>query len=124
MSDGVVAWLSEKGVQVRYAKGGWQACKCPFHEDRSASASVNTTTGRVHCFACDYNEDLIGLIMKDTGAGYVEAKQEAEEKYGAGPSGLDNRGGFGGAVFGQSGDKRANGKNFQSWRSSINGTTV
>lgn len=115
----IIKFLEENGVTVRYAKGGWQACKCPFHSDRSASASVNTTTDRFHCFVCDINEDLIGLIRHTTGVGYVEAKQKAEEEYGACPSGVDSKPQPGEPIFGFARNQKRNGQGFQSWRSSL-----
>lgn len=80
---GIEQYLEEQGVSVP-AGMGWKACKCPYHGDRTASASVNVGKGRFHCFVCDVNEDLIGLIRRDTGAGYVEAQQAAADRYGQG----------------------------------------
>jgi len=116
---GIVAYLESLGVQVKYAKGGWQPVKCPYHGDRTASASVNTTTDRFHCFACDISEDLVGLIRKDTGMGYVEAKQEAENKYGQGASTVGGESDSGQGLSGIAGHFRRNGEGFQSWRSGL-----
>lgn len=78
---GIEQYLEEQGVTVP-GGFGWKPCKCPYHSDRTASASVNVSRGRFHCFVCDVNEDLIGLIRRDTGAGYVEAQQKATDRYG------------------------------------------
>ena len=117
--SGIVNYLEERGVTVRYARGGWQPCKCPYHEDRSASCSVDTGKGRFHCFVCDINEDLVGLIRRDTGMTYVEAKQEAETKYGESPIPLDRLPSRGGALPDAPWNNNRNGKSLQSWRSSF-----
>lgn len=117
--SGIVNYLEERGVLVRYARGGWQPSKCPYHDDKTASASVNTSTGRFHCFACDVNEDLVGLIRRDSGVGYVEAKQEAETKYGEGPGTVDGVSTRGGALPDAPWNNNGNSKPVQSWRSSF-----
>lgn len=81
---GIVEYLEEQGLTVKYARGGWQAVRCPYHGDRNASASVNIDTGKFHCFACGIHEDVIGLIRQDTGVSYVEAVETAAQKYGTG----------------------------------------
>lgn len=40
---------------------GWQALKCPFHEDRDPSASVNLAAGRFTCHGCKVKGDVIDL---------------------------------------------------------------
>lgn len=116
---GIVDYLEAHGVMVKYAKGGWQACKCPYHEDRTASASVNTTSGRFHCFACDIHEDVIGLIRRDTGMTYVEAKQKAEEEYGACPVGVAGKPDDGSLISHFKSNRPVNGRGFQAWRSGL-----
>lgn len=34
------------------SRSTWSKIKCPFHDDRSASASVNQETNQFRCFAC------------------------------------------------------------------------
>jgi DNA primase len=46
---------------------GWRALRCPFHEDRTASASVNVAVGAFMCFACDVSGDVWSLIMRFQG---------------------------------------------------------
>lgn len=114
---GIIDYLESAGVQVKYARGGWQPCKCPYHQDRTASASVNTTKDRFHCFVCDINEDVVGLIRKDTGVSYVEAKQEAEEKYGTGPVRVAGEPTCGGLLPDLAGNHSGNSGSVSSWRS-------
>lgn len=104
-------------MHIKYVRGGWQPCKCPLHEDRTPSASVNTTTDRFHCFVCDINEDVIGMIQKiNPGVSYVEAKQEAAEKYGTGTVRMASESDDGSLVSHFKGNRRANGRGFQAWR--------
>jgi DNA primase len=61
----------------------WRAIKCPFHEDRSASASVSTDQGRFKCFACDINGDGLDIIQSQEGLDFVGAVEFAENILGA-----------------------------------------
>lgn len=79
--NGLGAYLESLGVRVTY-RSGWQSVKCPFHGDKSASASFNEQRGKFHCFGCGLFEDLIGLLMSQEGMSFEEAKREAEGKYG------------------------------------------
>lgn len=120
MSNGVVQFLEDRGVIVRFARGGWQPCKCPFHEDRTASASVNTGTGRFHCFVCDISEDLIGLIRREhPGVSYVEAQQKAAQEYGSDVVCVAGNVEPGSLLSGLSGNSQRNGGKVQSWRSGL-----
>jgi len=104
---GIREYLEGQGVTVPHGSG-WRPIKCPYHSDRTASASVNTTTGKFHCFACDIHEDVIGLIQRDTGVGYVEARQKAESEYGEGGEGVSGQSEPGDSLFVGSRDKRGN----------------
>lgn len=44
-------------------RGSWAPVKCPFHEDRSASASVNTGLNTFKCHTCDFGGDSFALVM-------------------------------------------------------------
>ncbi|AUG87455.1 DNA primase [Streptomyces phage Treat] len=58
---------------------GWYAYKCPFHGDRSASASVNTILNVFVCHTCDMKGNAVQLIMKEGNKSYVDALRRAEE---------------------------------------------
>ena len=60
-------------------RGGWQKLKCPFHNDRHASAGFNEDKGYFKCFTCDVSGDAYDIIMKQEGVGFVDAKRRAEE---------------------------------------------
>lgn len=54
--------LEHYGAAMVPLRARWAPMKCPFHEDRSASASVNRDAGKFKCFACDLNGDGFDLI--------------------------------------------------------------
>ena len=61
---------------------GWRPLKCPFHDDRTASASVNLSKGGFRCHACGVSGDSIKLIMEQEGLGYKDAVAFAETTLG------------------------------------------
>lgn len=51
----------------RTLSSGWTPCRCPFHEDKRASASVNLTTGGFRCHGCGAKGDLVAFHERITG---------------------------------------------------------
>lgn len=74
----IAAILEHYGAHNVPHRARWGAIKCPFHEDRSASASVNRDTGKFKCFACDVNGDGIDLIMWKEGYDFNRSIEFAE----------------------------------------------
>ena len=60
---------------------GWAQAQCPFHEDRTASFSVNVVGTRGHwcCFAGCGKGDLLAFHMRITGLPFVSAACELIE---------------------------------------------
>lgn len=54
---------------------------CPFHDEKSASFSVSTSTNTYHCFGCGESGNVISFAMKINGIGFVEALQILSERY-------------------------------------------
>lgn len=80
--------LTHYGANLaRVSPTGWRPVKCPFHEDKVASASVNVELGAFKCHACDMSGDGISLIRKVEGLGYRGAVDFARTVLGA--SGTD-----------------------------------
>ena len=50
--------LEHYGADFVPTRHGWAKMKCPFHGDRSASASVNRDTNQFRCFACEIDSPL------------------------------------------------------------------
>ena len=71
------AYLEERGVRIS-GSFGWRKVSC-FNKaahprgDRNPSASVNLTTGRYKCFACDLSGDVYDLLMAESGLSYKQA---------------------------------------------------
>ncbi|GAA0955506.1 hypothetical protein GCM10009560_79330 [Nonomuraea longicatena] len=51
----------------------WAPMKCPFHDDRSASASVSTERGSFKCHACEAHGDTYSLVMWKEGCDFAGA---------------------------------------------------
>ena len=62
---------------------GWKPIKCPFHNDRMASASVNTQLNGFRCHGCEVSGDPIKIIRQQEGMGFVEAVEFARSVLGA-----------------------------------------
>ena len=58
---------------TRVSPVGWRPVKCPFHEDRTASASVNLNLGGFRCHACGIHGDAIKLIQEREGLSFRDA---------------------------------------------------
>jgi len=85
MSDSLIEKVLEHyGADLHRTHGtGWRPIKCPFHDDRMASGSVNLDKGAFRCHACGVKGDAIGLIKTQEGIGYVDALRFAEDSLGA-----------------------------------------
>lgn len=46
---------------------------CPFHNERTASWTLNDAKGFAHCFGCGAHHDTIGLVMVATNVRFREA---------------------------------------------------
>lgn len=62
---------------IRVGESRWQA-KCPWHEDRVSSLSVNDTKGLWHCFAGCGGGDLFTLLMKIHNCTFAQSLIEAQ----------------------------------------------
>lgn len=52
---------------------GWNMAKCPFHDDKHASLSINATHGGYVCHACGAKGNLIGFYMAMTNSDFKTA---------------------------------------------------
>ena len=55
---------------------------CPFHEEKTASFSVNPALGIFHCFGCGKGGNAITFVMEYEKIEYVEALKRLAERYG------------------------------------------
>lgn len=55
----------------------WMSCRCPFHGDRQASASINRTG--FNCHACGVQGDALSILMDQEGLDFAGAVARAAE---------------------------------------------
>lgn len=55
---------------------GWAPCRCPFHKDQHASASVNLVTGAFRCHGCNSKGDMVTFHRRIIGANFKEAVRD------------------------------------------------
>lgn len=67
---------------------GWRPLRCPFHDDRQASASVNLNLGGFRCHACGVRGDALKLIREREGLDFKGAVAFAQETLGQSVGGV------------------------------------
>jgi DNA primase len=55
--------------------------RCPFHEERTPSFSVNPSLGLYHCFGCHKGGDVISFVRDTQGLDYVGAIEWLAERF-------------------------------------------
>lgn len=69
--------LEYYGVAVPPEGPGWKSIRCPFHEDRNASARSNGQG--FMCHGCGVKGDALALIMERENVGYLDSVRIYEE---------------------------------------------
>lgn len=77
--SGVIA----RDIKIERAGREYKGC-CPFHNENTASFTVNDEKGFYHCFGCAAHGDVIRWMTDHRGLGFVEACSEL-----AGEAGLE-----------------------------------
>jgi DNA primase len=67
------AILEHYGASSVPHRNGWFSIKCPFHDDKHASATANRTENVFCCFACQTKGDGFAIIMQKEGVKFREA---------------------------------------------------
>jgi len=70
--------LDHYGIDYRADRGGEQGIRCPVHEDRVASASLNLDKQLFNCHACGKRGDALTVIMEREGVEYATALEKYE----------------------------------------------
>jgi DNA primase len=68
------------------AKGMGFVGRCPWHEDKEPSLSVDREKGLYHCFGCGESGDVFTLVEKVKGVGFREALEYLKTHAGSSPS--------------------------------------
>ena len=59
---------------LRVRAGEWAQGRCPFHDDRTPSLSVNFVSGAYRCFGCGARGgDVLDFYRQLHGLGFIEA---------------------------------------------------
>lgn len=66
-----------RSVTLRKAGREWVGL-CPFHDERSASFTVNDDKGFYHCFGCGAHGDVLRFVQDSQGLSFVEALRQLE----------------------------------------------
>jgi DNA primase len=69
-------------TELRRAGPGRYMGRCPFHEERSPSFSVDTGKGLYHCFGCGVGGDAFRFVMDIEGLDFVGAMESLAQRYG------------------------------------------
>ena len=64
--------MRENGVELKTSGRGFM-CKCPFHDDSTASCSVVPSQGFFHCFGCGVSGDVVTFVRKYRNLGFMDA---------------------------------------------------
>jgi DNA primase len=67
-------------TQLRKVGARWTG-RCPFHEERTPSFSVNAADKLFHCFGCGKGGDLITFVQETEGLDFVGAVEWLADRY-------------------------------------------
>jgi DNA primase len=68
-------------TQLRRASGSRYMGRCPFHEERTPSFSVNPVDKLYYCFGCGKGGDLIGFVRETENLDFVSAVEWLAERF-------------------------------------------
>ena len=68
-------------TSLRKASGTRYMGRCPFHEERSPSFSVNSDLNLYHCFGCGKGGDVVTFVRETEGLDFVGAIEWLAERF-------------------------------------------
>jgi DNA primase len=68
-------------TQLRRASGSRFTGRCPFHEERTPSFSVNPVEKLYHCFGCGKGGDVISFVQESENLDFVGAVESLAERF-------------------------------------------
>lgn len=77
----ILELLSHHGIQAQKQGQGWMA-RCPFHDDSTASMSVDPEKSLWHCFGCQKGGDILTFLRERDGLTHSQAVQAAQAMLG------------------------------------------
>jgi DNA primase len=81
----IVELFASFGVKL-IAKGKGFIGRCPWHDDKEPSLSVDREKGLYHCFGCGESGDAVSLVEKMKGVGFREAVEYLKSRAGKLPA--------------------------------------
>lgn len=73
--------ISSYGIQVSRT-GNTAKCKCPFHNEKTPSFSIDANKGLYYCFGCGEAGDAIKFVQKHEGIDFPSAVRKLAEQCG------------------------------------------
>jgi CHC2 zinc finger len=64
--------VETRGVKLKRYGSEWKG-RCPFHEEKTASFSVNQVKGTYYCFGCQKGGNAFNFVMESEGVGFRDA---------------------------------------------------
>jgi DNA primase len=74
--------LVEARTDVRRSGPGQYMARCVFHEERTASMSVDADKKLFHCFGCNASGDVFKFVMDTEGLDFVGAMESLAQRFG------------------------------------------
>src|SRR5918998_1148267 len=68
-------------TQLRRASGSRFTGRCPFHEEKTPSFSVNPVEKLYYCFGCGKGGDVISFVRETENLPFVEAVESLAERF-------------------------------------------
>ena len=79
----LLALIESSGLDLKRVGKNW-FCRCPFHEDREASLSINPETRLWNCFGCEAGGDCFRWCQLRENLDFAEAVEFARARSSAG----------------------------------------
>jgi DNA primase len=74
--------LVEEKTELRRSSGANYMGRCPFHEERTASFSVNGSKKMYHCFGCGVEGDVFRYVQETEGLDFIGALEWLAQRTG------------------------------------------
>ena len=74
--------IIEQYVPLRRFTNGSRMGRCPFHDDKGPSLSVEDSKGLFHCFGCQASGNVYHFLMKIEGLTFPQAVKTLASFYG------------------------------------------
>lgn len=79
--DADIVAVVRETTPLRKAGNRYQG-RCPFHDERTPSFSVNPTEKLYHCFGCGKGGDVVGFVRDVRGLDFVGAVEWLANRFG------------------------------------------